>query len=207
MLIVNALIVIVGAVILSIGLVFAFRIITILRKYKLAQPWVWLSLLISFFFLGYVLTALRFMNIDLMPSVTLEGLVTAIFFFGAVFVLILAVLNRNLFANIFGVGLSDSKAMKTFAAHVELPVRQVIHLIKKDFSATCDVCQKPVKYSIPDIVRAHPRLDRGVIVEKAMGGVNYRFFVRHFCGKEYREIPVRHDSQFEFRSQGPSRPV
>jgi len=56
-------------------------------------------------------------------------------------------------------------------------------------------------------VRSHPRLERGIIVENAMGGVNYRFFVRHYCGKEVREIPVRHDSKFEYRSHGPSRPV
>jgi hypothetical protein len=207
MLIQNAIIVIIGAVILSIGLSFALRIIAILRKYKLARPWIWLSSLISFFFFGYVFTALRFMNINLMPGVSLESLVTAIFFFGAVFVLVLAILNVNLFANIFGTGLSDSKAMKLFATHVKLPVRQIIPLIKREFSVTCDICQEPVKYTIPDIVRAHPRLERGVIVEKAMGGVNYRFFVRHYCEKEYREIPVRHDSQFEYRSQGPSRPV
>jgi hypothetical protein len=207
MLIQNAVIVIVGAVILSVGLIFVFRIIAILRKYKLARPWIWLAGLISFFFIGYVLTALRFMNIDLMAGASLENLVTAIFFFGAVFVLILAVLNRNLFADIFGIGLSDSKAMKRFAAHVGLPVRQIIPLVKREYAVTCDVCQKPVKYSIPDIVRAHPRLERGVIVENAMGAVSYRFFVRHFCGKEHREIPVRHDGQFDYRSQGPSRPV
>jgi hypothetical protein len=207
MLIQNAIIVIIGAVILCIGLIFVFRIIAILRKFKLARPWIWLAGLISFFFLGYVLTALRFLNINLMGGVSLDNLVTAIFFFGAVFVLILAVLNRNLFADIFGVGLSDSKAMKRFAAQVGLPVRQIIPLVKREYAVTCDVCQKQVKYSIPDIVRAHPRLERGVIVENAMGAVSYRFFVRHFCGKEYREIPVRHDRQFEYRSQGPSRPV
>jgi hypothetical protein len=80
-------------------------------------------------------------------------------------------------------------------------------MIKPEYSVKCDICNQVVKYSIPDIVRAHPRLERGVIVEKAMGGVNYRFFVRHYCQKQYREIPVRHDSNFEFRSHGPSRLV
>ncbi len=40
-----------------------------------------------------------------------------------------------------------------------------------------------------------------------MGGIIYRFYIRHYCQNEYREIPVKHDSQFEYRSQGPSRPV
>ena len=207
MLIRNAIIVIVGAGILSIGLIYALSIINILRNFNLARPWIMLTTLISFFFIGYVLTALRFLNIDLMPGVSLENLVTAIFFFGAVFVLVLAVLNRNLLANIFGIGLSDSKALELFSKHIDLPTRQVLPLIKPEYFVTCDICHQPVKYSIPDIVRAHPRLERGVIVEKAMGGVYYRFFVRHYCGKQYREIPVRHDNQFEYRSSGPSRIV
>ena len=207
MLIRNAIIVIVGAGILSVGLVYAASIIRILRNYNLARPWILLFALISFFFLGYVFTALRFLNIDLMPGLSLENLTTAIFFFGAVFVLILAVLNRNLLANIFGVGISDSKAITLFSEYVCLPAGEVASLIKPEYSVTCDVCHQPVKYSIPDIVRAHPRLERGVIVEKAMGGLNYRFFIRHYCENQYREIPVRHDSKFEYRSQGPSRPV
>ena len=207
MLIQNAIIVIIGAVILSVGLAFIFNIVIILRKFRLARPWIWLSGLISFFFIGYVFTALRFLNIDLFPGVSLENLVTAIFFFGAVFVLILAILNRYLFANIFGIGMSDSKAMKQFAMHIKLPVRQVIHLLKHEYTVTCDICHQPVKYTIPDIVRAHPRIERGIMVENAMGGVNYRIYVRHYCHNEYREIPVRHDGKFEYRSQGPSRPV
>jgi hypothetical protein len=159
------------------------------------------------FFIGYVFTALRFLNIDLMPGLSLENLVSAIFFFGAVFVLVLAILNRNLLANVFGVGLSDAKALQLFSNHVHIPTRVLNHLLKPQYCVTCDTCHQPVKYSIPDIVRAHPRIERGVIVEKGMGGMHYQFFIRHYCGKEYREIPVRHDSQFEFRSHGPSRLV
>jgi hypothetical protein len=207
MLIKNAVIVTLGAIILSIGLLFAFQIITILRKYKLSRPWMWLSGLISFFFLGYVFTALRFVDINLLPNLSLEDLVTAIFFFGAIFVLILAVLNYHLFVDIFGVGISDVKAMKRFASYINLPTSQVSHLIDREYTVQCDVCQKLVRYSIPEVVRAHPHLDRGVIVQEAMGGTNYRLYIRHYCHNEYREIPVKHDSQFEYRSHGPSRPV
>ena len=203
----NAVIVVLGAVILLAGLFYTWRIISILKNFNLARPWILLFTLISFFLFGYIFTALRFLDLNLLPGVTLEGLVTAIFFFGAIFVLILAVLNRNLFANIFGVGLSDTKAILLFSEHIKVPAREIIAKTKPEYSVMCDICNQPVKYSIPDIVRAHPRLDRGVIVEKAMGGINYRFFVRHYCRNEYREIPVRHDSNFEFRSHGPSRIV
>lgn len=207
MLLSNAFIVIIGAGILSIGLFFAIRIIAILRKYSLARPWIVLSILISFFLLGYIFIALKFLNYDLMPNLRMESLVTAIFFFGAIFVLTLAILNRNLFADIFGKGISDTKAYSLFAEHVGMPPRKVMAMTKPEYSVAGEVCNGDVQYSIPDIVRSHPRLERGVVVEKAMGGVNYRFYIRHYCGKELREIPVRHDSQFEYRSHRPSRPV
>jgi len=207
MLVSNAYIVIAGAVILIAGLSYAFRSIGILRTYGLARPWIVLSVLISFFFLGYIFTALMFLGIDLIPSVTLEGLVTSIFFFGAVFVLILTVLNRNLFADIFGRGIDDSKAYGIFAEHVGMPARKIIAMTRDQYSVACEICGGDVDYSIPDLVRSHPRIERGVVVDRAMGGVNYRFYVRHYCGKELREIPVRHDNQFEYRSHRPSRPV
>jgi len=203
----NAIVVIAGAGILTAGLVFALMIIRILRDFDLARPWIVLSTLISFFFVGYLLTALKFLGIELMPDLTLEGLVTALFFFGAVFVLMLAKLNRDLFANIFGIGMSDIEAVGLFSEHIDKSVEEVQSLIKPQYSVTCDVCNQSVKYSMPDIVRAHPRLDRGVVVEDAMGGVNYLMYVRHYCQQEYREIPVRHDSQFEYRSHRPSRLV
>lgn len=207
MIIQNAIVVIIGAGILLVGLFYTLKIIMILRNFNLARPWIVLFSLISFFLFGYIFTALRFLNINLLQGVSLENLVTAIFFFGAVFVLILAILNRNLFASIFGMGLSDNKAILLFSEHVKIPAREIIAKTKPEYSTTCDICNQAVKYSIPDIVRSHPRLERGVVIEKAMGGVNYRFYVRHFCHKEYREIPVRHDSNFEFRSHGPSRLV
>jgi len=207
MLISNAIVVIIGAGILTVGLLYAVKIIGILKNFGLARPWIVLTALISFFFVGYIFTALRFLNIDLLPTLTLENLVTAIFFFGAVFVLALAILNRNLFASIFGVGISDARALGFFSEFIKMPVREVASLIKPEYSVKCDICSQSVEYSIPDIVRSHPRLERGVVVEKAMGGVNYRLYVRHYCEKEYREIPVRHDSKFEYRSQRPSRLV
>lgn len=198
---------IVGAVILIAGLVYAFRIVFLLKDFGLARPWIFLSAMIGFFLLGYIFIALLFLDIAMVPAITLEGLVTAIFFFGAVFVTVLAVLNHNLFGDIFGKGIDDSKAFRIFAEHVGMPTRKVMAMTRDEYSVTCEICGGNVDYSIPDLVRAHPRLERGVVVDSAMGGVNYRFYVRHYCGKELREIPVRHDSQFQYRSHRPSRPV
>ena len=172
----NAIIVIVGAVILVGGLIYAIRIVVLLKNFGLARSWTVLSALISFFLLGYVFTALRFLNIDLLPSVTLEGLVTAIFFFGAVFVTTLAVLNRNLFGDIFGNGISDTKAYSIFAEHIGMPARKVMAMTRPDYSVACEICGGDVTYSVPELVRSHPRIDRGVVVDRAMGGTNYRCY-------------------------------
>ncbi len=106
----NAIIVILGAVILIAGLIYALRIVFLLRNFGPAWPWIVLSIMIGFFFLGYIFIALLFLDIAMVPAITLEGLVTAIFFFGAVFVTVLAVLNLNLFGDIFGKGIDDTKA-------------------------------------------------------------------------------------------------
>jgi len=203
----NAIIVIMGAVILIAGLINALRIVSLLRNYGLARPWILLSAMIGFFFLGYIFIALLFLDIAMIPAITFEGLVTAIFFFGAVFVTVLAVLNHNLFGDIFGKGIDDTKAFRIFAEHVGMPARKAMAMTRPQYSVACEVCGGDVKYSVPELVRSHPRIDRGVVVDRAMGGTNYRFYVRHYCDKELREIPVRHDSQFEYRSHRPSRPV
>ncbi len=203
----NAIIVILGALILIAGLIYALRIVFLLRNFGLARPWIVLSILIGFFFLGYVFIALLFLDIAMLPAITLEGLVTAIFFFGAVFVAVLAVLNLNLFGDIFGKGIDDTKAFSIFAEHVGMPARKVMAMTRPQYSVACDICGGDVHYSVPELVRSHPRIERGVVVDRAMGGTNYRFYVRHYCDKELREIPVRHDQQFEYRSHRPSRPV
>jgi len=203
----NAIIVILGALILIAGLIYALRIVFLLRDFGLARPWIVLSILIGFFFLGYVFIALLFLDIAMVPAITLEGLVTAIFFFGAVFVTVLAVLNLNLFGDIFGKGIDDTKAFALFAEHVGMPARKVMAMTRPEYSVACDICGGDVYYSVPELVRSHPRIERGVVVDRAMGGTNYRFYVRHYCDKELREIPVRHDQQFEYRSHRPSRPV
>ena len=203
----NAIIVVLGAVILVAGLIYALRIVSLLKNYGLARPWILLSVMIGFFFLGYIFIALLFLDIAMIPAITLEGLVTAIFFFGAVFVTVLAVLNHNIFGDIFGKGIDDTKAFRIFAEHVGMPARKAMAMTRPQYSVACEVCGGDVKYSVPELVRSHPRIDRGVVVDQAMGGTNYRFYVRHYCEKELREIPVRHDSQFEYRSHRPSRPV
>ncbi len=197
----------IGAVILGVGIYYGFSIIRILSNYDLERPWILLTSVMSFFFLGYVFVTLRFLKIDLLPGLSLEALVTTLLFGGSVFMMALTVLNRNLLSDMFGVGIGDKRALQMLSNHIHIPVRLLNRLIKQEYTVKCDNCGQVVKYTIPDIVRSHPRIERGVIVEKGMGGIHYLFYVRHRCGDQFREIPARHDGQFEYRSHGQSRLV
>ncbi len=203
----NGIIVLISAAILIFGLFYAFRISKILQNYKLARPWKILTTLIFFFFFGYIFIALRFFGYEIFDFLSLENIMTAIFFFGALFVMTLSVLNYNLMISIFGVWIKDSETIKLFASHIGMPFEKAKKLIKPVYSVICDNCEENVSYSIPNIVRAHPHLNRGIVIDKGMGIVSYRLYVRHYCGKDLREIPVSHDSKLEYRSQSPSRPV
>ncbi len=207
MLIINAFIVVISALILVGGLFVAFRIIRILRNYNLGRPWIILTTLIAFFLFGYMYTALRFLGINLVSGLSLENLTTVIFFFGSIFVVTLSVVNLNLMKNVFGSGISDTEALNKFSQHIGMPIRKVRSLVKKNYAVKCDTCNMAVHYSIPNVVRAHPQIERGVVVDKGMGITSYRLYVRHFCGNGFREIPVSHDHQLEYRAKRPSRLV
>jgi hypothetical protein len=198
---------VVSAIILVGGLFVSFRIIRILRNYNLGRPWIILSSFIFFFLFGYGYIALRFLGINLISGLSIENLMTVIFLFSAIFVVTLSVLNLNLMRNVFGSGISDAEALNKFAQYVHMPVRKVRALAKRDYAVNCDACNMAVHYSIPNVVRAHPQIERGVVVDKGMGITSYRLYVRHFCGNGFREIPVSHDHKLEYRAKRPSRLV
>jgi hypothetical protein len=196
-----------GAVILTFGLYYSRKTIRILRKQKLSRPWVILSLLIAFFFLGYAFTGLRLLNIEILPFISNETIVAYVFFFGAIFVLILTYLNLNLFTDIFGIELTDREALERFSKYANLPAQFENEILLRKYSIQCDACNQMVAYSIPDIVRSHPRLKRDVIIEEGMGSKNYIFYLRHRCKDDLREISVLHDHQLAYRTHRPSRLV
>lgn len=201
----NTILVIIGAFILLIGLMFSFRIVSTLKEQNLSVAWTILTVLIVFFLIGFVLFAMQTMGLGLLANIPVESIAAWVFFFGSIFVLILTILNNRLFDDIFGIRLTDKEALKKFAKFIDLHAFFVQSKLHPKYSVTCDTCQKIVNYSIPDIVRSHPNLERGVKIEEAMGTTNYTFFVRHRCEDSMREIPVTHDENFEYRSKRTSR--
>jgi hypothetical protein len=194
-----------GAGFLTIGLILSSDIVRTLRKQKLAAPWVILRLLISFFFLGYAFMAARFAGADILPRISTDTIVALVFFFGSVFVVLLTFLNRDLFLHIFGIQMSDRQAIAKFLRYSKGGSEVFGSQLTKRFSIRCDNCGKVIRYTIADIVRAHPQLERGIILEQGMGSRNFTFYLRHRCSDGFREIPVYHDSHLEYRSHKQSR--
>lgn len=189
----NALLVTLGAVIMGAGLIVIIRIVGTLQVYDLVRPWIILASLIFFILIENILTALRFLDLVMLPAVSMEALFSAIFFFGALFVLALAVPNQRLFRDILGKGINDQEAYLAFSQHIGMPANKIKAMVQDDYAVACDICGGDVHYAIPELVRTHPWLDRGLAAEQALGGSNHRFYVRHSCGEGLREIPVRHD--------------
>jgi hypothetical protein len=194
-----------GALILLVGFYYALRVVSILRKQNMAVPWIVLTVMIVFFLIAFVLYSLYSLGLISLEFISIESIIAWVFFFGSIFVLILTWLNSRLFVDIFGIRLSDKDALLKFAKYVDIHPFFLQSRINPEYSVTCDSCNKQVKYSIQDIVRSHPNLERGVKIEKAMGTTNYTFFLRHRCDGTLREIPVIHDEKFEYRSKRSSR--
>lgn len=200
----ESVLVIAGAMILSVGLYYSFKIISILRRQNMAVAWMVLTVMIFLFLVAFILYALQTLGVVTL-TVPIESITAFVFFFGSIFVLILTVLNSRLFVDLFGIRLSDKEALLKFAKFINIHPFFLQSRMSPEYSITCDACGKNVKYSIPDIVRSHPNLERGVKIEEAMGTINYTFFLRHRCEGTLREIPVTHDEKFEYRSKRASR--
>ncbi|MGB8214785.1 MAG: hypothetical protein WCE68_14610 [Anaerolineales bacterium] len=135
-------------------------------------------------------------------------LISALILFLAQSQQLLELHNQRLFTVDSGRNLSDEDAIKEFNQYIanqsgfdpaKLVKRQVVR---------CDNCFRMVNYSIVDIVRSFPQLNRGIIVEEKMGTRTYRLHVRHVCkNREVWEIPLLLDERLEYRSQRQARAV
>jgi len=115
--------------------------------------------------------------------------------------------NQRQFTIEAGLKLSEAEAAARFLAFARAPHDYPFQQCFNRHSIRCDHCGHLVNYSVTDIVRTFPQLNRGVIIEESMGSRSYTLYVRHHCGNEIWEIPVIHDDHLEYRSQRPARIV
>jgi hypothetical protein len=121
--------------------------------------------------------------------------------------ILLTLHNQHAFTVASGIKLTDEEAIKRFIQFTGLiSIKDPKVLINRN-TVICDRCGSSVEYSIADVVRSHPQLNRGVEVTSKMGTRSYILYVRHTCGTDIREIPVYHDGELNLRALRPSRLV
>jgi len=121
--------------------------------------------------------------------------------------ILLTLHNQHTFTIASGMNIPDDEAIMRFSkfADIAMDIDPLLFLIRH--TITCDQCKQTIEYSITDIVRSHPQLDRGIEISKKMGSRTFTFYVRHTCGQVIREIPVQHDEDLKLRALRPSRLV
>jgi hypothetical protein len=115
--------------------------------------------------------------------------------------------NHDLQTSIQRIPLSDQQTLQYFSSYSKLPPGFDTTPFFETHNISCDLCGKPVHYSIADVVRSHPQLSRGIEIIDRMGSRTYTLYIRHICQNQIREIPVHHDDKLAFRSVRPSRLV
>jgi hypothetical protein len=133
-------------------------------------------------------------------------LIGALMLFMAHNSILLTLHNQRLFTIDSGLQISDDEALLRFRRYANIGSGLARQNLLTRHGVRCDNCGQLVNYTIPDIVRSHPQLSKGVVISDRMGSRFYLFYVRHQCANgELREIPVQHDHNLEYRSQRPSR--
>jgi hypothetical protein len=134
-------------------------------------------------------------------------LISVLTLFAAENQILITIHNQRLSFELNGLKISDEEAIHRFIDHANLKKYEGKLNFKQKYSVQCERCGQKIEYSIADIVRSHPSLNRGVEIHEKMGSRFYTFYLRHRCSVDILEIPVQHDSQLQFRNRRPARIV
>ncbi|HTX80271.1 MAG TPA: hypothetical protein VMC62_11405 [Longilinea sp.] len=116
--------------------------------------------------------------------------------------------NQRLYTVGAGQKISERDAILRFIRYAGNRPEFNLEMFVKRHAVRCDACMQMVNFSVVDIIRTFPQLNRGIIVEEKMGSRVYRLYVRHSCkNNEIWEIPVQLDDHLAYRSQRPARAV
>lgn len=121
--------------------------------------------------------------------------------------ILLTLHNQNVFTITSGIKLTDEEAVKRFVLFTGITRLENPRILITRQSITCDTCGEKIEYSIPDVVRSHPQINKGIEVSEKMGNKSFIVYIRHGCGNDIREIPVFLDGDLNIRALRPSRLV
>lgn len=121
--------------------------------------------------------------------------------------ILLTLHKQNIFTIASGIKLTDEEAVKRFVRFTGIIRLENPRILITRQNIKCDTCGEKIEYSIPDVVRSHPQINKGVEVSERMGNKTFVLYVRHRCGNDIREIPVFLDNDLNIRALRPSRLV
>jgi hypothetical protein len=195
-----------GMIGLFIGLFLTLKTVGVLRPLNLERRYWILVAFISFFLLGYIGNILLILGLVELPFST-NLLVSLVFFGGAVYVVLVSVISLQLWHNVAGIQLSDEEARDLFYS-VTGDAPPLMQFVSSDYSVKCNICENNVSFSLAGVVCTHAtNITRGVEVQKGMGTTMVVVYPRHNCIDGIREIPVKLDTEFKYRSHGSARPI
>ena len=191
------------ALLVSFFLIRNFKEILRINDYNINQ-WNLVSLLVVFFGLAYSAHLIIVFNF-VSPPFSILLLVSMVYFFGSVFVIVTMRTTNRMIQGILGDKISDEDTYQIFLNRVGGEHDGFKHL-RDDFHITCEFCNKELDYNIPLVIRSHARvLDRGVTVMNTFGVRSFILRPSHTCQSGRREITVVHDEQLSFRAIDNSR--
>lgn len=203
----ETLIVSIGTGILIATLILASLMLMNIKIERAVEGWVLVQAILVIVILGFVISLIYLLGYPIIPLVSFETIIAFTLLLSTILIVSLYLVLWLVIRQLFGSRISDKKAIIKFLRFAKLPANIGSVIKDKKFQANCDKCKKRVNYTIPDIIRSHPDIKRGVYIEQGLGEINYNFYVRHQCEREIREIPVQHDEKLEYRNQKPSRLV
>ena len=179
-----------------------FKEILVINDYRTYQ-WLGVQVLMFFFIVAYFVHLISLANLFELP-IDLTTLVTLVYFFGGVFVIVTLIATNNMIVWILGAKLSDNEATDLFLERLGIE-DDPLHL-KSTFDVNCKFCEKQINYKIADVVRSHAKvLDRGVSVMNTFGVRSFVLRPSHKCRDGRREMTIIHDDSLAYRAVDNSR--
>lgn len=181
-----------------------FKEILSINDYKTFQ-WFMVQVLMLFFTIAYFIHLVSLTDFfDVSDYIDLTTLVTLVYFFGGIFVIVTIIATNNMIVSILGGKLTDEEANDLFIK--TLGIDEKIAHLHTTFDVNCQFCEKQIKYKIADVVRSHAKvLDRGVSVMSTFGVRSFILRPSHKCKEGRREMTIIHDDSLAYRAVDNSR--
>lgn len=205
--ILEIIIVLSAGLVLGASLVISLWLVRSIKGSSVTEKWLMLQVLLFIVAVFYVIILLDFLQFGIDTFISIELLASLTLFLMSLYVGGATYLSWRTLRGIYGNAMSNKAAVKKFVRYASLTIDAVDTLKDKSFDMKCEVCERKIDYTIADVVRSHPDLERGVEIEDGLGELNFTLYVRHDCNDHYRETPIQHDHNMVPRAQKESREV